>query len=216
MEREPLGRPLPTLKVPPLAGDLGEQLKMQLVELNNVVGSMQLRSQRGGAAAPSAPPESASPEGGGHGAVAPGEVAVLRLQMAALAQSLAGLSACVVNWSSGQSLSQRRQLLQLVLRYVEPCEELSEELKELCEGLQAMLEVKAPLTVDALADMLKDEGSAEKGRVSGRRSRAGRRGADRGGPAGRKHRGGDRPQPARAGEADRTRGAVVVKVWGGV
>ena len=144
MEREPLGRPLPTLKVPPLATDLAEQLKLQLVDLDNVVGSMQLRAQR---EAPGAP------EAAGSGSPS-GELAVLRLQAAALAQSLAGLSACVVNWSSGQSLAQRRQLLQLVLRYVEPCEELSEELKELCEGLQQMLEVKEPLSVDALAEML--------------------------------------------------------------
>jgi len=45
------------------------------------------------------------------------ELEVLRLQIAALAQSLAGLGACVMNWSAGLVNSHRQELADMVLRY---------------------------------------------------------------------------------------------------
>ncbi|CAE7557145.1 unnamed protein product [Symbiodinium natans] len=66
------------------------------------------------------------------------ELEVLRLQIAALAQSLAGLGACVMNWSAGLVSSRRQELADMVLRYTLPCEHLSRELKELCRDLRSM------------------------------------------------------------------------------
>ncbi|CAE7210998.1 unnamed protein product [Symbiodinium pilosum] len=66
------------------------------------------------------------------------ELEVLRLQIAALAQSLAGLGACVMNWSLELALPRRHELADMVLRYTLPCEHLSKELKELCRDLQSM------------------------------------------------------------------------------
>lgn len=182
---------MPDRALPPLQGNLGDQLKSQLVELGNFVGSLQLRaenrSSEGDSRGTQNEPVSETAETAAAGypnsvnhqedaeamhpaspssyqspsSVGATEVEVLRLQTAALAQSLAGLGACVVNWSSFLTPQRRQQLKTTVLRYAEPCEHLSPELQELCKDLNSMDfegspkgEPLTPLTVGALREML--------------------------------------------------------------
>eukprot|EP00434_Breviolum_minutum_P031604 symbB.v1.2.027944.t1/scaffold2901.1/size67644/3 len=193
--------PLPYERALP-QGNLGDQLKSQLVELGNFVGSLQLRAENrsaeGGSGAsgahdevklsdtpetahsggypnsqedvsPSASPSSFHSPSGGE------ENEVLRLQTAALAQSLAGLGACVVNWSSFLTASRRQHLKTMVLRYAEPCEHLSPELQELCKDLNSMdfsdgspkSEALTPLTVGTLREMLQPRQDGRRAQPSG-------------------------------------------------
>ncbi|CAJ1388646.1 unnamed protein product [Effrenium voratum] len=140
-------------------GSLGDVLKSQLVELGNFVGSLQLRANRGedsewlSAPAAALPPSPTLQQRLGHTeepevqaletsfspcSAGSSELEVLRVQMSALAQSLAGLGACVVNWSGFLDAQRRGELRRKVLSYVEPCGQLSPELQELCRDLRSM------------------------------------------------------------------------------
>ncbi|CAK9105350.1 unnamed protein product [Durusdinium trenchii] len=145
---------VPDHRLPP-QGNLGDQLKSQLVELGNFVGSLQLRAEKRSngerspfdclagdgddhAAGSSPADRCEAKEGSPASYHSPGsgggdreELEVLRLQIAALAQSLAGLGACVVNWSAFLTNPRRQQLQSMVLRYTEPCEHLSAELQDI-------------------------------------------------------------------------------------
>eukprot|EP00933_Yihiella_yeosuensis_P072092 TRINITY_DN8038_c0_g1_i1.p1 TRINITY_DN8038_c0_g1~~TRINITY_DN8038_c0_g1_i1.p1 ORF type:complete len:462 (+),score=102.90 TRINITY_DN8038_c0_g1_i1:67-1452(+) len=60
----------------------------------------------------------------------------LSREVSALSQSLAGLGAQTVKWSAGLSKVRRRDLFAMVLAYILPCKELSEDLLNLCEELE--------------------------------------------------------------------------------
>ena len=60
---------------------------------------------------------------------------ILGLQVRALAQSLSGLAARVVQWSAGLSHRRQADLVDLVLSYLRPLEHLDERLEALCTEL---------------------------------------------------------------------------------
>jgi len=63
--------------------------------------------------------------------------AVMALQVRALAQSLAGLSAKIFNWSSMLKPALRRQLSDMVLQYTLPCAHIDESIQHLCDELSS-------------------------------------------------------------------------------
>lgn len=73
---------------------------------------------------------------GGMGAGNCEQCAVLTQQVSALAQGLAGLGACVFNWSAGLSSKRRRSLALRIVEYCKPCAHIDDGLDFLCYELE--------------------------------------------------------------------------------
>lgn len=65
-----------------------------------------------------------------------GRCTVLAMQVRALSQSLAGLSAKTFNWSAGLSKAMRRELVELILAYARPCGHLDPLIEEMLVALE--------------------------------------------------------------------------------
>eukprot|EP00929_Paragymnodinium_shiwhaense_P025067 TRINITY_DN15247_c0_g1_i1.p1 TRINITY_DN15247_c0_g1~~TRINITY_DN15247_c0_g1_i1.p1 ORF type:complete len:838 (-),score=184.29 TRINITY_DN15247_c0_g1_i1:692-3205(-) len=91
----------------------------------------------------------------------------LKEQVSAAAQALSGFAGAAFNWSAGMRTSERRELAELALDYLQPCSLLHADLRQICTDLEHIL------AKELKYDSPRNKKGAEASQRGERRNRAG-------------------------------------------